>query len=119
MIPQNIMLGAGTMYINGQPFEGIQKITFEEESELDILGKTERPLIVNPQSEITFTATIPGEMAALLMNNVQKAVVWERWKAMCKYYPNQRIVHLANRHHDPLVRKKNAKRIMRHYKIKI
>lgn len=31
-------------------------------------------------------------------------------------YPNRRVVHLATRHRDPLVRKKNQKRLVRMYK---
>ena len=31
-------------------------------------------------------------------------------------YPNRRVLHLATRHPDPLVRKKNMKRIARYYR---
>lgn len=115
MVPKNLMLGAGTMYIDGQPIGEIHEISFEEESELDILGRTEHPLIVQTPSEITLTCEIPGSLAAQLADIERKWFALKQWAVICKCYPNKRVVHLANHHHDPIIRKKNAKRIMRHF----
>lgn len=48
------------------------------------------------------------------MDDAQRVIVRILWRRICAYYPNRRVVHLANRHRDPLVRKKNMKRILRH-----
>lgn len=116
----NITLGPGALYFNtphGAQYIGkIEALEYtEEEPEfVDILG--EPPKFVIPvRGEATLKVQVSPRTAEFLTNNVRMIVIRERWRSMCSYYPNQRVVHLANKHGDPLVRKKNAARILRHY----
>lgn len=117
-----ITLGPGTVYIGSADggeltlLGSVQEIEYTEEPEIDILGDTEPKRIVAPPAEFTLTATLTPEnwerlKHDALMSEIRRRVR-ELWREMCALYPNRRVVHLANHHRDPLVRKKNVKRIV-------
>lgn len=120
-------LNLGTLYIAQEgeaplPIDGIQEVTLDSE------GEPMEPCIVKPETleSATFTGTIElTEEASEKLRQLAATVeaLWpvikqalESVKEMMDFCPNRRVVHLAIRHGDPLVRKKNLKRIERYYK---
>jgi len=121
----SIQLGAGTMYFGTpgglKPLGAIQEIEFTEEApELDIDGRTS-PRIVAQSGEFSGTITLTAETCEALRDFAETAEaavrvfkqLMENIKKLCAIYPHRRSKYLAAHHRDPLVRKKNVKRIVR------
>lgn len=119
----NISFGPGTLFFNTpeglRPLGGIQELTLTEETEPDILGETAPKIIVPQRAEFTVEATSSTEAMLRLWYEAKLACIRDNWRTMCALYPRRRIVHLAERHRDPLTRKKNVKRICTFYGIKV
>lgn len=123
-----IPLDPGKMYFNTPdglvPLGDVQEVEITEETDLDILGRPGPVRIVQPEQEFTASITLNEEATEALRR--LKKTVEKAWKVitdvmarlvmMLDNYPNRCVVHLARHHRDPLVRKKNAKRIARYYK---
>lgn len=111
-----ITLGPGTVCFESgdgelSPLGTVQELEYTEESEIDIYGDQKR--IVVPQTgEFTLTVNLSPEQYERMKGNALKQMLRNLWREMCALYPNRRVVHLANHHRDPLVRKKNVKRIL-------
>ena len=129
MTPKNsIRLDPGKMYFSTpeglKPLGEVQEVEItEEHPELDIEGRTPLRIVQEP-AEFTASITLTDESAEALRNLTATAeAAWrvfkqtmELVKKMCDVYPHRRSKYLAAHHGDPLVRKKNVKRITRYYK---
>lgn len=101
-----------------EDFEGIRQHAKEQHDKR--VADTPRR-IVQPAPEFTASVTLTEEAAETLRKFAAaiEAVVpvikhaMKIVKEMMDSCPNRRVVHLALRHRDPLVRKKNMKRLMR------
>lgn len=129
MPPKNsIQLGPGKMYFSTpeglKPLGEVQEVELTEEPpELDIEGRTPVRIVQDP-TEFSASITLTEETSKALRKIVAEAEaafiiirkVLEIVKEMFDSCPNRRVVHLAIRHRDPLVRKKNLKRVARYHR---
>lgn len=111
-----ITLGPGAVYFESgdgelSPLGTVQELEYTEESEIDIYGDQKR-IVAQQTGEFTLTVNLGPEDWERLKALRLKQMLRDLWEKMCGLYPNRRVVHLANCHRDPLVRKKNVKRIL-------
>lgn len=119
-----IPLSPGAVYFDTPdgpvPLDGVQEVEITEETDLPLLGDTPAR-IVKQAGELTGTITLTEEATEALRRLSQTVEkVWhalvralERIKSVIDSGQHRRVVHLALHHRDPLVRKKNLKRLER------
>lgn len=120
---ENITLGPGALYIDGQEFrvnEGLPQL-YELEAEDETEWEAQDWPKVNPALEAEFTGTITLDEQAYqyMMNLVSSAtqVLWRMAKVVIAAYEAAppRVRHLALHARKHRTRKKNLRRIAREY----